>query len=221
MESEPIRQPNKGRYKRRDIPHWDFANAKQHITFRLSDSLTLNQLEVLKRQAEENPESRRSYYLHLSIEEWINRGMGTCILNIPEFAQVVVNALQQLHNKRYYLYHWVVMPNHVHVLIREFPHSPICNVVNSWKHFTSVQFDELLRKFKNSSRFQNSYIDSLIKTFNGHYWITDYWDVMIRNKKHFDLEVNYIAQNPVKAGLVQRPEDFPWSSFYKSPRIIE
>ena len=206
---------NRGKHKRRDIPHWDYSESKQHITFRLSDSLSTNQLLELKKQADNNPPLKRSYYLNRSIEEWVNRGMGTCILRIPEIAQAVVDSLYILNNKRYQLFHWVVMPNHVHVLLQLFPNTPMSIILNSWKHFTSERFDEILLNFKNTKRFNTDYIDRIMNTFQGHYWMTDYWDVMIRNKRHFNLETNYIAQNPVNAGLVQRPEDYPWSSFYK------
>lgn len=43
-------------------------------------------------------------------------------------------------------------------------------------------------------------------------WMREYWDRFIRNEKHFVATVNYIHQNPVKAGLVSHPEDWPWSS---------
>ncbi len=206
---------NKEIYKRRDIPHWDFADAVQHISFRLSDSLSQNQLNILKKQVEDDPPSRRVYYLHREIEEWINRGIGSCILRIPELAQCVIDSLNLLNEKRYHLYHWVIMPNHIHVLIRVFPHNPMCDIVNSWKHHTSKRFDEILHNLKSSRRFQAGYIENIINTFQGNYWIIDYWDVCVRSKKQFQLESDYIANNPVKAGLVKRPEDYLWSSFYK------
>jgi len=43
-------------------------------------------------------------------------------------------------------------------------------------------------------------------------WHREYWDRFIRNERHFQQVVEYIHQNPVKAGLVERPEQWPWSS---------
>ena len=91
----------------------------------------------------------------------------------------------------------------------------MCEIVQSWKHHTSVRFDEILHNLKSSNRFQFGYIENIINTFKGNYWIIDYWDVMIRNNRHLRIESNYIANNPVKAGLVEKPEDYRWSSFYK------
>ena len=39
----------------------------------------------------------------------------------------------------------------------------------------------------------------------------DYFDRFIRNERHFTATVEYIRQNPVKAGLVDTPEEWPWS----------
>ena len=45
-----------------------------------------------------------------------------------------------------------------------------------------------------------------------HLWMRDYWDRYIRNDRHFENVVLYIHQNPVKAGLCEHAEDWPWSS---------
>ncbi|MBQ3349564.1 MAG: transposase [Thermoguttaceae bacterium] len=206
---------NKGPYKRRDVPHWDYSEATQHISFRLSDSLPQNQLERFKKQVEEYPPLLRSTYLHREIEDWIHQGAGSCILSIPELAQCVIDTLNQSNEKCYHLYQWVVMPNHIHVLINEFPQNPLGDVVKSWKHYTSMSFDKILHNLKSSNRYRNGYIENIINTFHGNYWIVDYWDVMIQSNRQFRIVSKYIANNPVKAGLVDKPEDYPWSSSYR------
>ena len=45
-------------------------------------------------------------------------------------------------------------------------------------------------------------------------WHREYWDRFIRNDRHFQQMVEYIHRNPVKAGLVERPEDRHWSSAF-------
>jgi len=47
-----------------------------------------------------------------------------------------------------------------------------------------------------------------------HVWQEDYWDRFIRNEGHYTATVDYIHNNPVKAGLCARPEDWPWSSIH-------
>lgn len=43
-------------------------------------------------------------------------------------------------------------------------------------------------------------------------WHREYWDRYIRDHAHYANVVEYIHENPVKAGLVTRPEDWKWSS---------
>ena len=43
-------------------------------------------------------------------------------------------------------------------------------------------------------------------------WQREYWDRFIRNERHFEAAKRYIAMNPVKAGLVDKPKDWPWGS---------
>ena len=42
-------------------------------------------------------------------------------------------------------------------------------------------------------------------------WQQEYWDRFIRDERHFASSINYILDNPVKAGLVQESKDWPWS----------
>ena len=46
-----------------------------------------------------------------------------------------------------------------------------------------------------------------------HFWQKRYYDFNIRNYPQFVEKLRYIHRNPVKAGLCERPEDWPWSSF--------
>jgi hypothetical protein len=47
---------------------------------------------------------------------------------------------------------------------------------------------------------------------SGDFWFREYHDRFIRDDRHFRNTVNYIERNPVKAGLVDRPEKWRWSS---------
>ena len=49
-------------------------------------------------------------------------------------------------------------------------------------------------------------------------WQRRYWDHMIRDDRDFETHVNYIHHNPVKHGLVEDPDDWPWSSWHRFKR---
>jgi type I restriction enzyme R subunit/putative DNA methylase len=90
------------------------------------------------------------------------------------------------------------MPNHVHVLMETL--TPIAKIIQGWKSVTARW-----------ALAHNEELKLGIPDTN-HLWMRDYWDRYIRNDTHFENAVLYIHQNPVKAGLCQRAEDWPWSS---------
>ena len=47
---------------------------------------------------------------------------------------------------------------------------------------------------------------------NGSVWQSSFYERIIRNEKEFWEKVNYVYNNPLKAGLVESPEDYPYSS---------
>ncbi|MFM7325258.1 MAG: transposase [Nodosilinea sp.] len=124
---------------------------------------------------------------------------------------------------------WVVMPNHVHVLIEQIPGWPMAKVVQSWKRHTSRQIHRLTLGWSSCTR-PNTECNSVIPTDADYksalpgaaippLWQRDYWDRFIRNDHHFLIAKNYIEENPVAAGLAGSPEAWPWGSahFKSSP----
>jgi putative transposase len=99
----------------------------------------------------------------------------------------------------------VVMPNHVHVLIKLIDGVPLGKVVQSWKSYTGRRIAGMVEDCRAGARRSQDQKSRGI-------WMRDYWDRYIRDEKHFDAAVEYIHMNPVKAGLVEKAEDWYWSS---------
>ena len=85
------------------------------------------------------------------------------------------------------------MPNHVHVQIRQGNDTALGKIVQQWKG--------------SSARLSNTALES-----KGSIWAKDYFDRVIRDDDHFWNSVTYIHRNPVRAGLVEEPIDWPSSS---------
>ena len=66
-------------------------------------------------------------------------------------------------------------------------------IVHSWKSFTAHQCNQVLRR-------------------TGRLWEREPFDRYVRNQRHFRNALSYIENNPVKAGLCEKPEDWRWSS---------
>ena len=173
----------RGWHSRGYLPHFDSEEVVQFITFRLADSLPKE--AELKLRLAPRPESLR--------DEMLDRGWGACWLRSDGIASLVEQAFLAFDGLRYRLHAWTVMPNHVHVLLTALPGCPLGGIVGSWKRYTARHANKLLGR-------------------TGAFWQDDYWDRFIRNEAHFAATVEYVDQNPVKAGLVGSAELWPWGS---------
>jgi putative transposase len=124
-----------------------------------------------------------------------NHRSSPMYLQAPGIAQCVVNAIQQGGSSSYILHAWVVMPNHVHLLVKPRPDVP-----------------KLLQKLKGSTARQAN--QWLFRT-GTPFWQEESYDHLVRNSLEFGRIENYIVQNPVQAGLVQSAEEYPGSSASK------
>jgi len=102
------------------------------------------------------------------------------------------NRARALHP--FYLTAWVFLPDHWHA---------ICAPV----HPTTISL--AIKSVKQSSM---SAINQQRGT-EGEFWQSRFFDRALRTVQEFNEKVEYIHLNPVKAGLVRRPQDWPWSSF--------
>ena len=188
---------HKGWYARGPLPHFDAANIYQFITFRLHDSVPAAVIEKWKQKLnwyeDIAAESKEAIELRKRIEKYVDNGRGACYLRDERIARLVQGALRHFDRQRYRLIAWCIMPNHVHVLIQMMD-EPLANIIQSWKSYTAHEANKLLNR-------------------KGTFWMSDYFDRYIRDEQHFVATVEYILQNPVKAGLVDVAEKWPWSGF--------
>jgi putative transposase len=173
----------KGWHSRGYLPHFDSPETVQFVTFRLADSLPLS--VVRGRRPTEDAA--------LQIDSELDQGLGACWLMQPEIARLVQDALLHFDGDRYRLLAWCLMPNHVHVVVEMLTGHSLSDVVRSWKGFTARRANQRLRR-------------------SGPFWHADYFDRFMRNEEQLDRTINYVEQNPVKAGLVDCPDKWTWSS---------
>jgi REP element-mobilizing transposase RayT len=192
----PLRYYRENRLSRKTLnrlPHWQQERAAYFITFRLADSvpqhLTKNWHEDRETWIRLNPkpwseDQEQEYHERFSLrmERLLDAGHGACVLRYPENSSWVVDALRFKEGDAYHLHAWVVMPNHVHVLMSLAEGSKLEKVIAGWKRWASNRIQQ-----KSETR--------------GGIWQKDYFDRMIRDHAHFQRVIRYIRNNPVKAGL--------------------
>jgi len=103
------------------------------------------------------------------------------------------------------VYGFVVMPEHVHLLLSEPEKRTLADAV----HFLKLSFTKRLRSQVSAQKTGAN----LGHGSSGSFWQRRYYDRNVRDHREFVAALKYIHRNPVKRGLVEKPEDWPWSSY--------
>lgn len=170
------------------LPHWNQDASIQFVTFRLADSLPREKIEklsairktILSKSPNMSPdELKREYQRRIGPIEsrLLDAGFGECILQFKPIRKSVEEAIFFLHGKFYQIIAFVIMPNHVHLLIHMLPNHTIFEVMKSIKGFSARKINENIGQ-------------------EGKIWQCDYFDRIIRNREHYDNTLEYIKANP-------------------------
>ena len=172
---------------RGSLPHWEHPGVAVFLTIRLGDSLPD---DVIGPWCEERDEwlathpqpwdeaTIREYGSKFrgKFEAWLDAGHGSCILGKAENRTRVEDTLRFYDGRRYYLYAFVVMPNHVHVVLMPAEGEDVKTIVRDFKRFVS----------RSLSREQ---------TWDGEFWQREYWDTLVRDVNHFRRVLSYVKAN--------------------------
>ncbi len=198
---------------KRNLPHYQPRGAILFVTFRLAGSIPVVVLERLKAEAKareqricqagESPEQA-----HLLYEErkrqfgyWDNAldhaQNGPFWLREPSIAQIVYDSMLYRDGVVYDLDVFCIMPNHVHAVLAPLPkedgsYQPLQTIMHSLKRYTAGQANDVLGR-------------------EGAFWQHESYDHVVRNPDEWGRIVNYVLYNPVKAGLVDTWEAWPWT----------
>jgi putative transposase len=173
----------RGWYSRGYLPHFDSPETVQFVTFRLADSLPVAVAQALAALPDALAQT----------DERLDAGLGACWLGRADIAELVQAALLHFDNDRYRLLGWCIMPNHVHAVVEPGAGHHIDKIVHSWKSYSAHRANEALGR-------------------GGVFWHRDYFDRFMRDEGHLNRTLDYVENNPVKARLVARPEEWAWSS---------
>ena len=186
------------------LPHWYQPGVTYFVTFRTIDSVPQSLIrswhrrrdQWLARQGldprgatwksalQEMPGLEREYHNSFSrpFMEYLDRGEGACELANPDLASIMATSLREFDGDRYHLGDFVVMPNHVHVLVCLIGTTELEPLCRSWKKLTATEINRQLGR-------------------GGHFWQSESFDHLVRSPEQFCYLRSYIANNPRKAGL--------------------
>ncbi len=183
----------RGWHSRGYLPHFDGEFSVQFLTWRTHGNYPKSVLNKISESLQ--PE----FPGELTSDEYAwDRSIDQCeigrFLDDPQVSLIVANAIVNGSTLGHYdLFNWVIMPNHVHLLLRPMNGHTIPEIVKAIKSTSSRGVKRLLN-------------------LSTPCWAPDYFDRFIRNEEHFWRVAEYIEQNPVAAGLVRDPSEWYCSS---------
>ena len=181
--------------RRRNLPHFAQPEATYFISFRLGDSVPQSLLQDWREEKrtwlkhhpppwdwKTEQEHRRRFVEPR--EEWLDRGHGSCLLRDPRAARVVADSLGHFHLERYLLDSFVIMPNHVHALVKPLPGHSLTDILHAWKSYSAHELNRTLDR-------------------DGEVWMSESYDHIVRDWEELAALREYIAANPEKGHLAK------------------
>lgn len=207
-------------YYRRNLPHYQPEGFTLFVTFRLAGSIPMPMLLKLAEEharviatLERQPASaERDERIYLEQRRAFGRwdaaldalDSGPRWLEDPKIAQLLVDSLHHRNGRVYDLHAFCIMPNHGHIVF-----TPLAKQDGSFHSLAAIMHS--LKRY--TARRAN-----LVLGRTGAFWQHESYDHVVRDPTEFRRVVAYVLNNPVKAGLVQEWQDWPWS--YVDPDII-
>jgi putative transposase len=184
-------------YYERTLPHWQPEGRDLFLTWRLSGTLPAKVMAALRASKTKEMGKRFREY-----DQELDRGSsGPLWLKDPQLASVVVKEIESVAERGLcHLHAWVVMPNHVHLMIE--PRAPTAKITQALKGSTARQANLLLGRT------------------GKYFWQDESFDHWIRDETEFAKVKKYVERNPVAAGLVAEPAEWPWSSAAAHVRAV-
>ena len=147
-----------------------------------------------------------AYFVTFAVQEWIE------VFKEIDYINILVESLEYCQkHKGLEIYAWCIMTNHVHLLVRAVGDNLLQDILRDFKKYTSKVIVKAIKS--NEDKSNNKWLIEKFITLEGiRFWRPDNKPIEVWSIKITYQKLNYIHRNPVKAGFVQRPEEYLYSS---------
>jgi len=178
-------------FHRRNLPHLFYDYGEYFITYCLKSNISVHERKHLSDWRDQFKNIDRILD---------NRSIGENYLLIPEIAEFCKERIHFHDNKDYKLICYCVMPNHVHLV------------------FELLNRDKSVSALMHSIKRVSSYKSNIHLNHSGKFWQDESYDRLIRDEKELYFIIKYVLNNPVKAGLVEKWDE--WKNTYCHPNYL-
>lgn len=159
-------------------------------------------------------DSDELYFVTCTVIRWID------IFTRDVYRQIVLNSLNYCQREKGLdIYAWVIMTNHLHMIIGGHGKPPLGDIMRDFKSFTSRHIRKALGEAGNESRQDwLQYFFTRAGTYNRRNNDFQLWQqdgshpVLLDTREKMVQRLDYTHYNPVKAGFVAEPHYWRWSS---------
>ena len=173
---------------RNKLPHWTQYGKFIFITFRLADSMPRDIVNIAFKDLDEWKNDPNNAHNNKELEKWymercrrmekfLDAGHGSCILCDNVCRDIVTDSIFFHDNNNIIVHSFVIMPNHIHILMELLNDSTIQYVIRSIKMNTTKEINKYMNR-------------------TGTLWQREYFDRIIRNQQHYEKTMAYIKNNP-------------------------
>lgn len=153
------------------------------------------------------------YFISFATVNWID------VFTKNEYRDIVIESLSYCQKEKGLVLHaWCIMTNHIHLIISAKEGYDLADIIRDMKKYTSKQLIKVIRENPKESR-KKWMLDIFHKAgeYNSNnkyyqFWRQDNRPIEIYSNTVIDQKLNYLHNNPVKAGFVENPEDYVYSS---------
>jgi REP element-mobilizing transposase RayT len=145
------------------------------------------------------------YFVTFTVHQWVD------VFTRNEYKDILVDSLRYCQKaKGLDIYAWVLMSNHLHLIIGS-KQNKLSDIIRDFKKFTASKIVEAIAANPKESR--KNWLLWLLKNDDGVlFWQEGYHGEEIYSTEFYNVKENYIHLNPVKAGIVQKEEEYLYSS---------
>ena len=153
-----------------------------------------------------------TYFLTFTVTDWVD------VFTRSNYKTVIVESLEYcIRNKGLKLYAWCLMTNHIHLICRTEEPFRMSDFIRDFKQFTAKKIVEEIKNTSESRKDWMLYRFELAGKYDKRITKYRFWQdtshpVELISNEFIEGRMNYIHQNPVRAGFVANAEDYLYSS---------
>ncbi|MFA6714543.1 MAG: transposase [Victivallales bacterium] len=189
------RKPETTRFYRKRLPHWEVTEGLYFVTIRQAGTIPPGGIRRLKELSEELrsapnvTETKRQKIIFAMLEKFLNTSTKGNLTEEP-YQSIIKNAVRHRHETgKWRIIEYVIMPNHIHLFFQN----------------NTIELAKIIRDFKRRTKTEFNYQAKN----NPVKWQREWFDHWSRSADEDEKIIEYIRNNPVKAGFVKNYQDYP------------